>query len=120
MNKVNRKPAPDESEATVPTDLGKALASAPIVKTKWKNLTPIARRDFISWIDSVKQVETRRRRDDPRPSIAERYRDRVDYAARARAAAERLAADGYLLPADVELAVHNALERYDAFARAGR
>ena len=46
----------------MPTDLGKALAAAPIAKTKWKNLTPIARRDFISWIDSAKQLETRRRR----------------------------------------------------------
>ena len=62
MNKLNRKPARDESETTVPTDLGKALAAAPIAKTKWKNLTPIARRDFISWIDSAKQLETRRRR----------------------------------------------------------
>ena len=62
MNKLNHKRARDESEATVPTDLGKALAAAPIAKTKWKNLTPIARRDFISWIDSAKQLETRRRR----------------------------------------------------------
>src|SRR5437764_14241734 len=64
MNKLNHKRARDESEATVPTDLGKALAAAPIAKTKWKNLTPIARRDFISWIDSAKQLETRKRRID--------------------------------------------------------
>src|SRR5438128_9012676 len=62
MNKLNHKRARDESEATVPTDLGKTLAAAPIAKTKWKDLTPIARRDFISWIDSAKQVETRKRR----------------------------------------------------------
>src|SRR5438270_1518249 len=62
MNKLNRKPARDESETTVPADLGKTLAAAPIAKTKWKDLTPIARRDFISWIDSAKQVETRKRR----------------------------------------------------------
>jgi len=62
MNKVNRKPASAESEARVPTDLRKTLAAAPIAKTKWKNLTPIARRDFISWIDSAKQLQTRRRR----------------------------------------------------------
>jgi uncharacterized protein YdeI (YjbR/CyaY-like superfamily) len=29
---------------------------------QWRDLTPIARRDFISWIDSAKQPETRRRR----------------------------------------------------------
>jgi uncharacterized protein YdeI (YjbR/CyaY-like superfamily) len=59
---MNRKPAGEESEARVPTDLRKALAAAPKAKAQWKDLTPIARRDFISWIDSAKQPETRRRR----------------------------------------------------------
>ena len=59
---MNPKPAGAESEATVPTDLGKALAAAPKAKAQWSDLTPIARRDFISWIDSAKQIETRRRR----------------------------------------------------------
>ena len=62
MNKMNRKPAGEESEARVLTDLRKALAAAPKAKAQWKDLTPIARRDFISWIDSAKQPETRRRR----------------------------------------------------------
>src|SRR5438046_8212551 len=62
MNKMNRKPAGEESEARVPTDLRKALAAAPTAKAQWRDLTPIARRDFISWIDSAKQPETRRRR----------------------------------------------------------
>ena len=61
MNKINSKSAA-ESEARVPTDLRKALAAAPKAKTQWRDLTPIARRDFISWIDSAKQPETRRRR----------------------------------------------------------
>ena len=46
----------------MPTDLRKALAAAPKAKAQWSDLTPIARRDFISWIDSAKQPETRRRR----------------------------------------------------------
>ncbi|PYL06682.1 MAG: hypothetical protein DME34_08560 [Verrucomicrobia bacterium] len=62
MNKTNPKRAGEESEARVPTDLRKALATAPKAKAKWSDLTPIARRDFISWIDSAKQPETRRRR----------------------------------------------------------
>jgi uncharacterized protein YdeI (YjbR/CyaY-like superfamily) len=62
MNKMSRKPAGKESEARVPTDLRKALAAAPLPKAQWRDLTPIARRDFISWIDSAKQPETRRRR----------------------------------------------------------
>ena len=62
MNKMNPKPAGEESEPRVPTDLRKALAAAPKAKAQWKELTPIARRDFISWIDSAKQLETRKRR----------------------------------------------------------
>jgi uncharacterized protein YdeI (YjbR/CyaY-like superfamily) len=51
-----------EPESKVPTDLRYALAAAPKVGVLWRNLTPIARRDFIFWIDSAKQPETRRRR----------------------------------------------------------
>ena len=57
---MNPKPAREESEPRVPTDLGKALAATPTAKVQWNDLTPIARRDFISWIDSAKQPETRR------------------------------------------------------------
>jgi len=62
MNKMHSKPTGTEPEPKVPTDLHKALATAPKSKAKWEDLTPIARRDFISWIDSAKQPETRRRR----------------------------------------------------------
>src|SRR5438552_16142888 len=60
MNKTNPKLAGEELR--LPTDLRKALAAAPMAKAQWRDLTPIARRDFISWIDSAKQPETRRRR----------------------------------------------------------
>jgi uncharacterized protein YdeI (YjbR/CyaY-like superfamily) len=59
---MNPQPAGEESEPKVPTDLRKALAADPVAKAKWRDLTPIARRDFISWIDAAKQPETRRRR----------------------------------------------------------
>ena len=62
MNRMNPKPVGEEPEAKVPADLRKALAATPVAKTQWSDLTPIARRDFISWIDSAKQPETRRRR----------------------------------------------------------
>ena len=62
VSRMNPKPAGEESEPRVPTDLRKALAAAPMAKAQWSDLTPIARRDFISWIDSAKQPETRRRR----------------------------------------------------------
>lgn len=47
---------------TLPADLRKALAAAPAAKARWNELTPIARRDFVSWIDDAKQAETRSRR----------------------------------------------------------
>jgi uncharacterized protein YdeI (YjbR/CyaY-like superfamily) len=46
----------------VPADLRRALATAAPAKALWSGLTPIARRDFISWIDAAKQPETRKRR----------------------------------------------------------
>ena len=49
-------------EAKVPTDLRKALTAYSKAKAQWSDLTPIARRDFISWLDSAKQAETRTRR----------------------------------------------------------
>src|SRR3989344_2545596 len=48
----------------VPTDLRKVLAASSQVDALWKDLTPIARRDFISWIESAKLLETRQRRID--------------------------------------------------------
>src|SRR5436305_14218994 len=60
MKRVNPKRAGEE--LGVPTDLRKALAATPVAKAQWRDLTPIAHRDFISWIDSAKQPETRRRR----------------------------------------------------------
>ncbi len=41
------------SIAKVPSDLQKALAATPKIEALWKSLTPIARRDFVSWIESA-------------------------------------------------------------------
>lgn len=51
---------------------------------------------------------------DPRPAVAERYRDRADYLARLRIAAEALVAQRLMLAEDLDLAVALAAERYDA------
>ena len=59
---MNPKPAGEESEPRVPTDLRKALAVTPMAKAQWSDLTPIERRDFISWMDSAKQPQGHRRR----------------------------------------------------------
>lgn len=56
-------PVAEEPEPRVPADLRKALAAAPPkVREVWSDITPIARRDWIHWIVSAKQAETRARR----------------------------------------------------------
>jgi uncharacterized protein YdeI (YjbR/CyaY-like superfamily) len=39
-----------------------ALAATPMAKAQWSGLTPIERREFISWMDSAKEPEKHRRR----------------------------------------------------------
>jgi hypothetical protein len=51
-----------EPETRVPTDLRTALAAAPLAQALWAAITPMARRDWILWISSAKQPETRRSR----------------------------------------------------------
>ena len=56
-------PATKEPEPEVPADLRKALAAAaPKARALWSDITPNARRDWIHWISSGKQEETRARR----------------------------------------------------------
>jgi hypothetical protein len=56
-------PTTEEPEPAVPADLRKALAAAaPKARALWSNITPIAHRDWIHWITSAKQPETRTRR----------------------------------------------------------
>ena len=55
-------PVAEEPEPRVPADLRKALAAAPQARAVWSDITPIARRDWIHWIVSAKQAETRARR----------------------------------------------------------
>jgi hypothetical protein len=56
-------PAAEEPEPEVPADLRKALAAgAPKARKLWSDITPSARRDWIQWITSAKQPETRTRR----------------------------------------------------------
>ena len=62
MKKVNSKLAGEESEPRLPTDLRKAFAATPMAKAQWRDLTPIERRHFISWMNSAKQPEAHRRR----------------------------------------------------------
>ena len=55
---------PDQApEPKVPPDLRNALAVAPAkAREAWSDITPAARRDWIAWITSAKQAQTRARR----------------------------------------------------------
>jgi hypothetical protein len=52
---------------------------------------------------------------DPRPSLEERYGSREGYLERVRTVAQEMIAEGWLLAEDLELAVKQAADRWDAF-----
>jgi uncharacterized protein YdeI (YjbR/CyaY-like superfamily) len=45
-----------------PADLRKAIAASPRAQATWDDITPNARRDWIVWLITAKQSETRKRR----------------------------------------------------------
>jgi hypothetical protein len=49
-------------EPAVPADLRVALTASEKAKTLWRDLTPIGRTDWVRWVESAKQPETRARR----------------------------------------------------------
>src|SRR5947209_16197205 len=55
-------PVAEEPEPRVPADLRKALAAHPKGRAVWLDITPVARRDWIQWIESAKREETRLKR----------------------------------------------------------
>jgi hypothetical protein len=52
----------DEPEVRVPSDLITALKTAAKTQALWTKITPMARREWIRWVSSAKQAETRERR----------------------------------------------------------
>ncbi len=43
----------------VPVDLKKALNSVKKAQSEWEDITPLARNEWICWIESAKKLETR-------------------------------------------------------------
>jgi len=66
-----------------------------------------------SYIPFARTRADRERAGDPRPSIAERYRDRDDYVGKFAAAALDLVERGYLLQEDVADLLKHAIEHYN-------
>ena len=46
----------------VPEDFRKALTSDPQTLAAWEDITPLARNEWICWIESAKKAEARSRR----------------------------------------------------------
>jgi len=59
---MSPQPIVRQSELTVPQDLQQALAATASVQSAWQNLTPLARWDFVHWVNTAKQPQTRQRR----------------------------------------------------------
>ena len=58
---VSIEPSKDWIEPEVPVDLKKALSTSPKAEALWKDITPIARWDWVRWIRAVKTPETRQK-----------------------------------------------------------
>lgn len=43
----------------IPEDLKEMIMSLGVVREKWEEITPLARNEWICWIDSAKKEETR-------------------------------------------------------------
>jgi hypothetical protein len=52
----------EEAETRVPVELTEALVKDPSARAVWEETTPAARRDWVLWICSAKQTETRQHR----------------------------------------------------------
>jgi uncharacterized protein YdeI (YjbR/CyaY-like superfamily) len=59
-----RKTIPGGVVHELPADLKSALTSSPKALVTWEDITPLARNEWICWIDSAKKSETRLKRID--------------------------------------------------------
>jgi hypothetical protein len=55
------EPTKEWIEPEVPEDVKKALSSSPKAEALWKDITPLARWDWIRWIRAVRTPETRQK-----------------------------------------------------------
>ena len=61
MVTVSIAPTKEWIEPEVPDDVKKALESSPKADALWKDITPMARWDWVRWIRAVKTPETRKK-----------------------------------------------------------
>jgi hypothetical protein len=56
------EPAKDWPEPEMPEDFKTALADAADISEVWKSITPMARWEWVRWINATKNLQTRKRR----------------------------------------------------------
>ena len=59
---MNSQPIPGGVVHTLPTDLRKSLKAHPEALQAWRDITPLARNEWICWVEGAKLIETRARR----------------------------------------------------------
>lgn len=61
-DRVNNHQVPNGTVHKLPEDLRKALITNSTALEAWKDITPLARNEFICWVENAKQETTRERR----------------------------------------------------------
>ncbi len=61
MVQVTLEPTKEWIEPVVPSDVKKALSTSQKAQALWKDITPLARWDWIRWVRAVKTPETRQK-----------------------------------------------------------
>jgi len=59
---MSKATIPGGTAHTLPADLEKSLAATAEITSLWESLTPLARNEFICWVEDAKQIKTRARR----------------------------------------------------------
>ena len=59
---MSRQRVPRGVVHKLPADLRKALIASPTALDAWKDITPLARNEFICWVEDAEQEMTRERR----------------------------------------------------------
>ncbi|MFD6399349.1 YdeI/OmpD-associated family protein [Nocardia sp. NPDC060249] len=59
---MSRQQVPGGVVHELPDDLRTALLADPVVLSAWRDITPLARNEFICWVEDAKQDSTRERR----------------------------------------------------------
>jgi len=59
---MGSQPVPGGVVHDLPSDLRQALVGDAVALEAWNDITPLARNEFICWVDDAKQAATRERR----------------------------------------------------------